>query len=65
MPIVLGNDTDTTAVIAGGIAWVRYGLSGVPSVWRERLRGKVERSVEEIGRLRREPMAGVISFAEK
>lgn len=38
--IALGNDTDTTAAVAGGIAGIRFGLSGIPATWRERLRGK-------------------------
>ena len=38
--IALGNDTDTTAAVAGGMAGIRYGLSGIPGVWRERLRGQ-------------------------
>jgi len=38
--IALGNDTDTTAAVAGGIAGIRFGLSGIPATWRERLRGQ-------------------------
>lgn len=38
--ISLGNDTDTTACVAGGIAGIRYGLSGIPARWREALRGQ-------------------------
>ena len=38
--IALGNDTDTTAAVAGGIAGIRFGLLGIPAIWRERLRGK-------------------------
>ncbi len=38
--IRLGNDTDTTACIAGGIAGVRDGLQGIPARWREALRGR-------------------------
>lgn len=37
--IALGYDTDTTAAIAGGIAGIHYGLSGIPQHWREGLRG--------------------------
>jgi ADP-ribosylglycohydrolase len=37
--IALGNDTDTTAAIAGGIAGVRFGVEGIPARWRGRLRG--------------------------
>lgn len=38
--IAFGNDTDTTAAVAGGIAGIRYGLFGIPLAWRERLRGQ-------------------------
>jgi len=38
--ISLGNDTDTTACIAGGIAGLKFGLNGIPQRWREDLRGK-------------------------
>ena len=31
--ISLGDDTDTTAAVAGGFAGVRHGLSGVPQRW--------------------------------
>lgn len=37
--ISLGNDTDTTACVAGGIAGWRDGLSAIPVRWREALRG--------------------------
>lgn len=38
--IQLGNDTDTTACIAGGVAGLVYGLPGIPKRWVENLRGK-------------------------
>ena len=38
--ISLGNDTDTTACVAGGIAGVRYGEEGIPERWRSALRGR-------------------------
>jgi ADP-ribosyl-[dinitrogen reductase] hydrolase len=38
--IRLGNDTDTTACVAGGIAGIRDGLSGIPERWRDNLRGR-------------------------
>lgn len=38
--IKLGNDTDTTACIAGGLAGIHYGYSNIPVAWREGLRGK-------------------------
>lgn len=37
--IALGHDTDTTAAVAGGIAGLMYGLSGIPELWRTGLRG--------------------------
>ncbi len=37
--IALGEDTDTTACIAGGIAGLKFGLDGIPTRWRENLRG--------------------------
>lgn len=37
--IQLGNDTDTTAAIAGGIAGIRHGSNGIPRHWRSQLRG--------------------------
>lgn len=38
--IALGNDTDTTAAVAGGIAGIRHGLAGIPAPWRAALRGQ-------------------------
>jgi len=38
--IALGNDTDTTAAVAGGLAGIIYGNSGIPKNWYEKLRGK-------------------------
>jgi ADP-ribosyl-[dinitrogen reductase] hydrolase len=38
--IALGNDTDTTAAVAGGIAGLRYGADGIPDRWRTALRGQ-------------------------
>jgi len=34
-----GNDTDTTAAIAGGLAGIRWGWDGIPLAWRRGLRG--------------------------
>jgi ADP-ribosyl-[dinitrogen reductase] hydrolase len=36
----LGNDTDTTAAVAGGIAGLRDGIEAIPPRWREALRGR-------------------------
>lgn len=38
--IALGNDTDTTACIAGGLAGILYGEEGIPPRWKDALRGK-------------------------
>lgn len=38
--VALGNDTDTTACVAGGIAGLRDGLDAIPQRWREALRGQ-------------------------
>ncbi|MDC8015749.1 ADP-ribosylglycohydrolase family protein [Tahibacter soli] len=38
--IAFGNDTDTTAAVAGGIAGIRHGEAGIPRAWREALRGR-------------------------
>ena len=37
--VMLGDDTDTTAAVAGGIAGVRDGLSSIPERWVKGLRG--------------------------
>ena len=37
--IALGDDTDTTACIAGGIAGLAVGEGGIPDRWRRALRG--------------------------
>jgi len=38
--IALGDDTDTTAAIAGGLAGVYWGLENIPLAWRQGLRGQ-------------------------
>ena len=37
--IALGNDTDTTACIAGGIAGIRHGKAAIPKPWLDSFRG--------------------------
>jgi len=37
--VSLGDDTDTTACVAGGLAGVRFGIDAIPARWREALRG--------------------------
>ncbi len=55
--IALGEDTDTTACIAGGIAGLKYGFRGIPDRWIEGLRGKeiVEPLVERLVGVTRSP----------
>lgn len=36
----LGDDTDTTAAVAGGFAGIVYGYEGIPQEWIDTLRGK-------------------------
>lgn len=38
--IAFGNDTDTTACVAGGLAGIKYGYSGIPQRWLDQLRGR-------------------------
>ena len=35
-----GNDTDTTACIAGGLAGTRFGIDGIPKEWLTGMRGR-------------------------
>ncbi len=36
----LGDDTDTTAAVAGALAGIVYGIEGIPSEWLNKLGGK-------------------------
>lgn len=36
----LGDDTDTTAAVAGALAGTAYGLKAIPQEWIDTLRGK-------------------------
>lgn len=38
--VALGEDTDTTASVAGGIAGIRDGVQAIPARWRSALRGQ-------------------------
>lgn len=38
--VALGNDTDTTACVAGGVAGIIHGVSEIPERWRDALRGR-------------------------
>ncbi|MBE5762372.1 MAG: ADP-ribosylglycohydrolase family protein [Clostridiales bacterium] len=40
LAVALGSDTDTTACVAGGLAGIKFGLSGIPERWLSLLRGK-------------------------
>lgn len=35
----LGDDTDTTAAVAGALAGIVYGIEGIPAEWLDKLRG--------------------------
>ena len=37
--MAIGYDTDTVASIAGALVGARYGVSSIPSEWREGLAG--------------------------
>lgn len=37
--ILLGQDTDTTACVAGGLAGIRFGCRGIPARWLGQMRG--------------------------
>jgi len=37
--ISFGNDTDTTAAAACGLAGIKYGIDGIPERWLRQLRG--------------------------
>ncbi|BAC88054.1 gsr0113 [Gloeobacter violaceus PCC 7421] len=39
LAVSLGNDTDTTACLAGGIAGLQQGIEAIPERWQARLRG--------------------------
>ena len=49
--VKIGNDTDTTACIAGGIAGLRFGKHSIPRRWLDGLRGK-EIVEDLLGKLR-------------
>lgn len=45
----LGEDTDTTAAIAGGLAGLIYGEAAIPAAWKEVLVGR--KAIESLGDL--------------
>lgn len=53
--IAFGQDTDTTACIAGGIAGIRDGIDAIPVRWREKLRelGKADQLLSQLLTLHR------------
>lgn len=40
--IMLGDDTDTTACVTGGLAGILYGFGNIPGRWYDALRGKAD-----------------------
>ena len=44
--IAYGNDTDTTAAVAGGLAGIYWGVGGIPKEWLDAMRGRA--IVEEV-----------------
>jgi ADP-ribosylglycohydrolase len=38
--VAYGNDTDTTAAIAGGLAGIYWGIDGIPGEWLNGMRGR-------------------------
>lgn len=48
--VLLGNDTDTTACVTGGLAGILYGFEGIPKRWLLALRER-ERAEELLKRL--------------
>lgn len=40
--IMLGNDTDTTACVTGGLAGILYGYQTIPNRWLDKLKGKAD-----------------------
>ena len=44
----LGEDTDTVAAVAGGLAGIYYGLGGILESWRDTLRNK--EAIEDIAK---------------
>ena len=53
--VMLGNDTDTTACVTGGLAGILYGLPGIPERWLSMLRER-EKAAELLKQLLLEKM---------
>lgn len=43
--VLLGNDTDTTACVAGGLLGIQYGIQGIPDRWLSILREREKAAV--------------------
>lgn len=43
----LGEDTDTTAAIVGGLAGLLYGLENIPETWKKQLVKR--KQIEQLG----------------
>jgi ADP-ribosylglycohydrolase len=46
--IQYGNDTDTTAAVAGGVAGLRFGLTDIPKHWRDACLAQAHEEVPEL-----------------
>ena len=46
----LGDDTDTVAAVAGGLAGAMYGLDGIPKKWLSTLKKRkyIEKMCEDV-----------------
>ena len=40
--IMLGDDTDTTACVTGGLAGISFGFHNIPNRWRSALKGTAD-----------------------
>ena len=40
--VALGDDTDTTACITGGLAGIKFGYNGIPERWKAFLRDSIK-----------------------
>jgi len=60
--IALGDDTDTTACIAGGLAGIVVGEGGIPRRWLDALRGRelVEPLLDQLVARRVVPACGTV-----
>ncbi len=47
LAVNLGDDADTTAAIHGQIAGAYYGMDGIPSAWRGRIKGGADTQLSD------------------